>query len=171
VDDVQHREHAGPNPADGHYVRLRRRGRHLRSPVLPLEPVVLPQVLREGARVPQRGAGGLVPEGQHHARPRAGRRTGQALRAVRDAGHKEEPGSVALQDHGLRRGAPRLLEDRVARAGQTAPDQLDRALRRSGDLLRGRGLRDYRGLHYTTGHALRRHLLRTLSPSTRQSSR
>ena len=41
----------------------------------------------------------LVPQGQHDAGAGAGRRSRQALRAVRDASHKEESGAVALQDH------------------------------------------------------------------------
>ena len=44
-----------------------------------------------------RGPRGLVPEGQHDAGTGSRSSAGQALRAVRDAGHKEVPGAVALQ--------------------------------------------------------------------------
>ena len=44
----------------------------LRPRVLPVDPVAVPAVLREGARVPQVGARELVPAGPDRARERAG---------------------------------------------------------------------------------------------------
>jgi hypothetical protein len=44
LDDVEHRQHAAPAADDGRDVRLGGGGRHRRSRVLPLEPVVLPPV-------------------------------------------------------------------------------------------------------------------------------
>ena len=56
---------------------------HLRPGVLPLEPVAVPALLREGPGLPQALAGQLVPERPDGAGQRAGRR--RPLRALRHA--------------------------------------------------------------------------------------
>ena len=84
-----------------------------RSGLLPLDAVALPALLREGPRLPQGGAGQVVPERPDRARERAGHR--RPLRALRRRGRGEDPDAVVLPDHRLRRRAARrdgrLLED------------------------------------------------------------
>ena len=81
----------------------RRAAGHLRSRVLPLDPVAVPAVLRAGAGLPEELAGQLVPEGPDRARERAG--DPGRLRAVRHDGRAPRPDAVVLQDHGLRAAA------------------------------------------------------------------
>ena len=128
--------------------------------VLPLDAVALPEVLREGPRVPQGGAGQLVPERPDRPRERAGDR--RALRALRRRGRGSQHGAVVLPDHGLRgRAAGRSRADRLARAHEDDPAQLDRPLRgrRAPVPHRGAGRRRAR-LHDAARHDLRRDVLR-----------
>ena len=118
-----------------------------RADVLPLDAVAVPAALRARARLPQGGAGQLVPERPDRARERARRR--RPLRRCgsdrRDAEHR----AVVLQDHRLRRRAARRPgDDRLARAHEEDPAQLHRPLRgRRGPVPR-RGARPrHRRLH------------------------
>ena len=134
---------------------------HPHARVLPLDPVDLPAAVREGPRLPDRGAGPVVPEGRHRARQRAGRR--RPLRALRHRGRAAQPRAVVLQDHRLRRPpARRLRPARVlARARDHDAAQLDRPLRGRRGRLPLRGARPrLPGLHHPPRHPLRRHLLR-----------
>ena len=82
-----------------------------------------------GSRVPQGGAGQLVPERPDGARERAGDR--RALRALRRRGRGAEPDAVVLPDHRLRRPAARRdgAARALARARADDAAQLDRPLR------------------------------------------
>ena len=80
--DVDRRVPA-PVPRVGHLDRLVARVRHPRAALLPLDAVDLPEALRARPRLPQGGAGQVVPEGPDRARQRAGDR--RALRALRHA--------------------------------------------------------------------------------------
>ena len=82
-------------------VRLEPRAAHERPRVLQVEPVAVPEALREGHRLPQGGPGQLVPERPDRARQRAGRR--RSLRAMRLRRHEEGPHAVVLPGHRLRR--------------------------------------------------------------------
>ncbi len=150
-----------PVPRVGDLDRLVAGARHPHARVLPLDPVDLPAAVRERARLPDRGAGAVVPEGRHRARQRAGRR--RALRALRHAGRAAQPGAVVLPDHRLRRATARRLRPArvLARARDHHAAQLDRPLRgRRGRLpLRGARPRLPR-LHHPSRHPVRRHLLR-----------
>ena len=72
-----------------------RRGRHVRPRVLPLEPVDVHPVPREGPGLPRGLAGGLVPQ-RRHARPRAGRGHGPPLLALRGAGREARAGRSGI---------------------------------------------------------------------------
>src|SRR4028118_925335 len=161
MDHVQHTEHAQPARVDGGYVRLRPRGSYLPARVLSLEPVVLPEVPRERPRLPQGGAGRLVPQGPYDTCPGAGGRTRPSLREVRDAGDKKEPRAMVLQDYRLRRRTPGLLKGRLARASQDAAEELDRPLRRRRDRIRRIRICSYRGLYDAARHVVRGHILRS----------
>ena len=80
-----------------------------------------------GPRVPQGGAGQLVPQRPDRARERAGRR--RALRALRRRGRGAQARAVVLPDHRVRRRAARRPRAaRLARADDRHPAQLDRPL-------------------------------------------
>ncbi len=100
------------------------------------------RLFEHGPRLPDRGAGPVVPEGRHRARQRAGRR--RPLRALRHRGRAAQARAVVLPDHRVRRPpARRLRPARVlARARDHDAAQLDRPLRgRRGRLpLRGADL-------------------------------
>ena len=85
-----------------------------RARLLPLDAVALPQVLRAGPRLPQGGAGQLVPERPDRARERAGDR--RPLRALRRRGRAQEPRAVVLPDHGVRR-PPARRDERCSSPG------------------------------------------------------
>ena len=87
-------------------------------------------------------------------------------------GRREEHGAVVLQDHGLRGPAARGSgADRLARADEDDPAQLDRTLGGRGGALPRRGARPgHPGLHDAAGHALRGDVLRRWRRSTRSSS-
>ena len=84
VDVRQRRPHARPAQGNGRDVRLVARGDHGGPEVLPLEPVVLHQDVREGAGLPEEGAGELVPFLPDGPGERAGA-AGRDLRALRHA--------------------------------------------------------------------------------------
>ena len=110
--------------------------------------------------LPQGGAGQLVPERPDGARERArGRRP---LLAVRLDRRGAEHGAVVLQDHGVRRPAARgPRHDRLARAHEEDPDELDRPLGRSRGAVPGRRARPrHPGLHDPARHVVRGDLLR-----------
>ena len=160
-DRAQHRGHPRADGADGLGDRLGPRPRHARARVLPLDAMAVPPLLRARARVPQRGAGQVVPERPDRARERAGDR--RAVRALRRRGRGQEPGAVVLPHHRLR-GRP-ARRDGAARvlAGARPHDaaQLDRPLGGRRALLpRGGARRRHPGLHDAARHDLRRHLLR-----------
>ena len=150
-----------PVPRVGDLDRLVAGARHPHARVLPLDPVDLPAAVRARPRLPDRGAGPVVPEGRDGAGQRAGRR--RPLRALRDRGDPEQPRAVVLPHHRLRRPPARGLRAArvLARARDHDAAQLDRPLRgRRGRLpLRG-GRPRLPGLHHPSRHPLRRHLLR-----------
>ena len=114
---AQHRLDSRADAPDGLGDRLGPRDLDRRPDVLPLDAVAVPALLREGPRVPQGGAGQVVPERPDRARQRAGRR--RTLRAVRRRGRGEDPDPVVLPDHRLRRRAARR-DGRLSRTGPTA---------------------------------------------------
>ena len=119
------------------------------------------QLLRARPRLPQGGAGQLVPERPDGARERAGDR--RPLRALRRRGRGAEPRAVVLQDHRLRRRAARRdgPARAVARARADDAAQLDRPLRgRASPLPHRRSRRGPAGLHDPARHAVRRDVLR-----------
>ena len=102
---------SAPDAADGLGDRLVARGLHAPAGLLPLDAVAVPALLRARPRLPQGGAGQLVPERPDRARERVGRR--RPLRALRRRGREAEHDAVVLPDHGLRGRAARrttLLE-------------------------------------------------------------
>ena len=156
---AQHRRDPRADEAARLGDRLGPRGRRARAGLLPLDAVAVPALLRARARLPQGGAGELVP-----ARPDRGRervRDRRPLRALRHAGRAAEPRAVVLQDHRLRRRAAPLRGRRLARAHDDDPAQLDRPERGRRDPLPRRGARPrHPGLHHAARHAVRRDLLR-----------
>ena len=78
--------------------------------ILPLDPVDLPEAVREGARLPQGGRRQLVSQGRHRAGQRAGDR--RALRALRHRGRGQAARAVVLSHHRLRGPAARRLRRR-----------------------------------------------------------
>ena len=137
---AEHRRDPHPDPADGLVDRLDARGLDPRARVLPLDAVALPEAVRGGPRLPQGGAGEVVPARPDRARERAGDR--RPLRALRHRGRGAQPRAVDVQDHRLRRPAARRHgAARLARARADDAAQLDRPLGgRRGDLP-GRGAR------------------------------
>ena len=155
----EHRSHRNPDAAAGVGDRLGSRDRRARARVLPLDAMALPQVLREGARLPQGSAGQLVPERPDRPGQRAGDQ--RALRALRRGGRVSQDGAVVLPDHGLRGCAaegPRA--DRLARAYEGDPAQLDRPFRGRRAPVPNRRARLGRArLHHAARHGLRRDVL------------
>ena len=145
---AQHRRDPRADEATRLGDRLGPRGRRPRAGLLPLDAVAVHPVLRARARVPQGGAGELVP-----ARPDGGGervRDRRPLRALRYAGRAAEPRAVVLQDHRVRRRAAPLRGSRLARAHDDDPAQLDRAERGCRDPLSRRGARRrHPGLHHS----------------------
>ena len=131
--------------------------------VLPLDAVAVPEVLRARARLPQGGAGELVPERPDRARERVRRRRPllSAAAPLVEARNMEQwfMKITAYADELLEYDLP--PRRRVAGADDRDPAQLDRAQRRRGDQLpdRGAGHRHSR-LHDPARHAVRRDLLR-----------
>ena len=109
--------------------RLGPRGLGARGRLLQVDAVALPPLLRARPRLPEGGAGQLVPERPDGGRERV--RDRRPLRALRREGRGAEPRAVVLQDHGLRRRAARVrpaARPRLARAHEDDPAQLDRPL-------------------------------------------
>ena len=159
MDREQHRRDARPAQEDGLRLRLEPRDRLPPPRLLPLEPVVLPQDVREGHRLPQPAPRELVPVLRHGAGQRAGRAGG--VLALRQHRRAERSRSVVLPHQPLRRGAAaRSRHDgRMARGRHRHAAQLDRAQRRapSSTFPRGGGRPDPH-LHHPHRHHLRGHL-------------
>ena len=157
---AQHRDDHEPDAPHGLGHRLAARRVGARDDVLPLDAVALPQVPGEGARVPEGSAGQLVPERPDRARERARRR--REVLALRRRRRGAEHGAVVLQDHRVRRPAARRPgDDRLARAHEEDPDELDRALGRGGGAVpRRRARHRHPRLHDASRHAVRRDVLR-----------
>ena len=170
---TQHRQHRAADAPAGVGDRLGPRDRRARPGVLPLDSVAVPALPGARARLPQGGGCQLVP-----ARPdRAGERTSRErpLRPLRDRGRGPEAGAVVLPDHRLRRRpAARPRADRLARADEDDPAQLDRALRgRRAAVPDRRARRGRVGVHNAPGHDLWRDLLRAgaRAPAGRRAGR
>ena len=120
------------------------------------------QLLRGGARVPQGGAGQLVPERPDRARERAGDR--RPLRALRRS--RSSRGTWSSGSSGSRRTPTQLLDDlALTRRGPSASKTIQRNWigRSEGAeiaLPRRRLDVDIAGLHDAPGHAVRRDVLR-----------
>ena len=114
----------------GRHVGLGTRSRHLPARVLPMDAVVLSQVLRSMAwPIARMSPGGLLPQVQHHPGPRAGVGRGPPLRALRHAGDQEGPGAVVLPHHQLCRRAAGCLARSTGPSGSRPCSQLDRPQR------------------------------------------
>ncbi len=100
---AQHRAHPRADEAAGLGDRLGPRDLRARARVLPLDAVAVPEVLRGGARLPEGGAGQLVPQRPDGGRERVRHR--RQVRAVRRRGDRDEHGAVVLPDHRVRRRA------------------------------------------------------------------
>ncbi len=157
-----HRDHPAPDEAARLGDRLGPRGVGARDRLLPLDAVAVPPFLRARPRVPEGGAGELVPERPDGGRERV--RDRRALRALRRGGRGPQPRAVVLQDHRLRRRAARVRPaswSRLARADEDDPAQLDRPLRGSrASLPRRRARRRRPRLHDASRHGIRRDVLR-----------
>ena len=129
--------------------------------LLPLAAVAVPRVPRARPRLPEGGAGQVVPERPDGAGERAGA-AGRDVRALRRRGGVTGDGAMVLQDHRLRAGAARRSRDRrLARGDQGSSAKLDRPVRGCRPQLPDRRVgRGRRGLHDPPGHAVRRDVLR-----------
>ncbi len=134
VDAREHRLHEAAVPDDGLGHRLVARARDLRSRVLQVEPVVLPEDAREGHRLPEDQRRQLGPGRPDGARERAGDRRPRL--ALRRAGREARDPDVLPADHRLRRRAPvvprpdaRLAGAREDDAGELDRQERGRALR------------------------------------------
>ncbi len=127
-------------PHDGRRLRLVERGRLLRAPILPLEPVAVPAVPQGRAGLSNEVRGRLVPQ-RRDPGPRAGRGRRPALLALRRQGREARPGAVVPAHHEVRRRAARLHRHRLAGAHPHHADQLDRSLRGRDDRLHDRARR------------------------------
>lgn len=105
VDLREHRLHARPAPGHGPGNRLEPRDRHLRSQLLQVEPVAVPQDARKGHCLPQDAGRQLGP-----GRPdRAGQRAGDRRQGLAHRRHGRAPRDPGLlpEDQRLRRRAAR----------------------------------------------------------------
>ena len=157
---AEHRAHPDRDGAPGLGHRLGPRDLRARGRVLPLDPVAVPEVLRGGSGLPESRACPVVPERPDRRRERV--RDRREVRAVRHSSRREEHGPVVLQDHRLcGSAAGRPGADRLARADEDDPDELDRPLGGRRGHLPGRGARSgHPRLHDPAGHAVRRDVLR-----------
>ena len=164
MDAPKHREPPPPAEDDGRDVGLELGGDHLRARVLPLEPVVLPEVPGERPGSSNHGARRLVSQGSGRPRARAGAGPGSGVLALRHTGDQARPGAVVLQDDELRRRVPELPRDRLPRSDHDDADELDRPVGRRGASLPGGIRRSDLGrpgdprVHHASRHALRCHL-------------
>ena len=129
VDAAEHRAHARAAQVPWLRHRLAARARHLRSAVLPLEPVAVPAHARAGTRVPPQRHRQLGSRRSDGARQRAGHRRPRL--AHRRAGGEARDSDVLPRHHALRRGAAALARRhaRLARARAGDAGQLDRPQR------------------------------------------
>ena len=157
MDLRQHRAAEALVPPVRAVVRLVAGAAHERPRVLQVEPVAVPEALREGHRLPQGGPRELVPERPDGARERAGHR--RALRALRIRRHEEGADAVVLPRHRLRRPPARRPEPArgcMAVEGHLHAAQLDRPLLGRRRRVRDRGPRRAGlGVHDPPRHALR----------------
>ena len=117
VDVRQHRAHARRSCARmGAMFDWEREAVSCRPGILQWTEWFFIAVLQARAGLPEDVAGGLVPELQHDAGARAGLGRRPPLRALRHARHQEEPGSVVLPHHQVRRRTAELRRHRLARA-------------------------------------------------------
>ena len=142
--------------------RLGPRGRRARARLLPVDAVAVPPLLRARARLPQGGAGQLVPERPDRGRERVrDRRPLRALRRRRSRRATSSSGSSRSPTTPTSCSASTCRRRRLARAHEDDPAQLDRPQRGRRDPLPRRGARHrHPGLHDAAGHAVRRDLLR-----------
>ena len=135
VDARQHRVHEGAAEVAGLRLRLVARDRHLRSCLLPLEPVAVPAHAREGHRVSQDRRRELGSGRSDRARQRAGhRRPRLAHRRHRREARNPD---VLPRHHEVRRRVVRRPREAagLARAREDDAGQLDRQVRRLRDLV------------------------------------
>ena len=94
---AQHRQHPRPDAPDRLGDRLAARALDARSRLLPLDAVAVPALPRAGPRLPQGGAGQVVPERPDRARERAGLVDGRCERcgAVVESTSRGRSGSSA----------------------------------------------------------------------------
>ena len=126
--------------------------------------MAVPEVPRARTRVSQGRPREVVSERPDRARERAGAGR-RDVRALRRRGRVAAHGAVVLPHHRLRAGVARRSRDgRLAGVDQGAPAQLDRSLGGRGDPLPDRrARRGHLGLHDSSGHAVRRDVLRPRS--------
>ncbi len=161
LDVREHRAAEGVDEALRGELRLEPRPAHERPGVLPLEPVAVPEDVREGPRLPQGQLGQLGSRGPDRARQRAGPRR-RHERALGRRRREEEAHAVVLQDHRLRRPParrPQPARGLLAVEGARDAAQLDRPLDGCRRRLPDRGPPQPRhGLHHAPRHPLRRDL-------------
>ena len=163
VDAGQHRQDEGADEAPRLCLRLVNRSHHLPARVLPLEPVVLPQVPGARAGVSQEEQGQLVSAVRHRAGQRAGAAQRMLLAAREHAGGAARTGAVVPAHYRLRRRIVARLGQAAGMAGKSPHHaaQLDRPQRRHAGGFQarrsgGRGGRENLRLHHARGHHLRR---------------
>ncbi len=168
---AEHRLDRPPDAADRLGDRLGPRGLGARADLLPLDAVAVPEALRARPRLPQGGAGQLVPERPDGALERA--RDRRPLRALRRDGRGAEHGAVVLQDHRVRRRAARGPATRSTGPSgrRRSSAALDRPFGgRRGAVPRRRARPRHPRLHDAPRHALRRDVLRRRARDRRWST-
>ena len=137
-DRAEHRDDARPDEAPRLGDRLGPRSRGAPAGLLPLDTVAVPAVRRPRARLPQGGAGQLVPERPDRDRERVRRR--RPLRALRRRGRAAEHDAVvhAGRPH-MPTSCSSTTDAALARPDEGDPAQLDRPLGGRRDPLPRRG--------------------------------
>ncbi len=120
MDAREHRAHERAAPADRNQLRLGAGNCDLSPRVLPLEPVAVPQDARARPGVSPAFQCQLVPELQHRAGQRAGRR--RRLLALWHHRHAAGARTVVLPHHPVRRRAARSHGPPHRLAGKSADD-------------------------------------------------